>query len=124
MEFTELKKTFDERIWQVVVSASPGPLCCSSYCAVSYILIEKIARKVEAENNLSDWLSSSDSKDEIERQLQRYGVGQSSNDAADSNNSISKYGSCSFSVENVWTPPPSTQICDAEKLRHSTVVHS
>ena len=43
---------------------------------------------------------------------------------ADGNNSISKYGTCSSNMNNIWSSPPSTQICEAEKLRRSMVSHS
>ena len=61
---------------------------------------------------LSDWLSSSNSEDEV--MGQGHGMGQNGNGVADSNNSISKHGSGSSSVKNIWTLLSSTPIGDAK----------
>ena len=71
---------------------------------------------------LCDWLSSSNSKDEIEGRGHGHGTRESANVAANSIMSLSKYGSCSSNVGNIWTSLPSTQIFDAEKLRCSMVL--
>ena len=61
---------------------------------------------------LSDWLSSSNSEDEV--MGQGHGTGQNGNGGADSNNSISKNSGGSSSVKNIWTLLSSTQIGDAK----------
>ena len=71
---------------------------------------------------LCDWLSSSNSKDEIEGCGHGHGTRESANVAANSIKSLSKYGSCSSNVGNIWTSIPSTKIFDAEKLRCSMVL--
>ena len=68
---------------------------------------------------LCDWLSSSNSKDEIEGRGHGHGIRQSANVAANSIMSLSKYGSCSRNVGNIWASLPLTQIFDAEKLSSS-----